>query len=965
MNYGRTGATHLMDNPVAKIREFVAFVRQHLTGDEKGEAQIFCERLFQAFGHAGVFEAGGNLEYRVHKGKTTRFADLLWRPRLLLEMKKSGEKLERHYRQAFDYWLYLVPNRPQYVVLCNFDEFWIYDFNYQLDEPLDRVRLDDLPKRFDAFNFLFPTAKPPLFHNNQVAVTRKAADKVAQLFNHLIERPEKPLPADKAQRYVLQCVLALFAQGIDLLPHGKFSDLLQECKNGASSFDLIGGLFRQMANPVPAEGGRFQDVKYFNGGLFSVVEPVELSVTDLWLLDEAAQEDWSMVKPAIFGTLFEGSMGRKERHAFGAHFTSEADIQKVVLPTIVRPWRQRIADAKTARELLDLRQAMLRFHVLDPACGSGNFLYVAYRELKRLELELLEKIHENFGDRIRELAGGTSLVSAGQFFGLDVKEFAVELAKVTLMVAKKLALEETRSRLATGGRHLPFDLSERELPLDNLDANLRAADALFCDWPKADAIIGNPPYLDARKITMIHGADYSKRIRARYPGVPGRSDLCVHWFRRAHDELSPGNRAGLVGTNSIRQNYSREGGLDYIVHNGGTITEAVSTQVWSGEAAVHVSIVNWVKGPEQGPKGLYTQSGDNVDSEWRVEILDHIPSSLSSAIDVSAAAPLVCSQSPKRCFEGQQPGHDGFRISADEREDLLHRDPKCSAVIFPYLNGEEFLTAAYLHRPRYVIDFGERDVLEAAAFEPAFGLIKTRVLPEWEANAERECERTGKRTGEHQNRLKKWWRLKRRRGAMLAALAPLPRYIACSRVTKRPIFDLLSAGIHPDSQLTIFAFADDYSFGILQSGFHWAWFTAKCSTLTERFRYTSDTVFDTFPWPQAPTPAQARSVADAAVSLRALRREVMAKNEWSLRDLYRTLDLPGKNPLRDAQGKLDTAVRAAYGMKAKADPLAFLLALNKEVAAREAAGEDVTAPGLPVCVEDAGAFITADCIASQ
>ena len=198
VHYGRIEAVYFMDNPVARIREFVAFVRQHLTGDEKGEAQIFCERLFQAFGHAGVFEAGGNLEYRVHKGKTTRFADLLWRPRLLLEMKKSGEKLDSHYRQAFDYWLYLVPNRPQYVVLCNFDEFWIYDFNYQLDEPLDRVRLDDLPKRFDAFNFLFPTPKPPLFHNNQVAVTRKAADKVARLFNHLIGgrksrcRPTRP-----------------------------------------------------------------------------------------------------------------------------------------------------------------------------------------------------------------------------------------------------------------------------------------------------------------------------------------------------------------------------------------------------------------------------------------------------------------------------------------------------------------------------------------------------------------------------------------------------------------------------------------------------------------------------------------------------------------------------------------------------------------------------------------------------
>ncbi len=951
-----------MENPVVRIREFVAFVRQHLSGDEKGEAQIFCERLFQAFGQAGVFEAGGALEYRVHKGKTTRFADLVWEPRLLLEMKKRGEKLERHYRQALDYWLYLTPRRPQYVVLCNFDEFWIYDLNIQLDEPMDRVRLDDLPKRFEALNFLFPAAKPPIFHNNLVAVTRKAADKVSQLFQHLTQRPKDPLPPDKAQRYVLQCVLALFAQSIDLLPHARFSELLHECKNGASSFDLIGGLFHQMANPTPAEGGRFQDVKYFNGGLFSVVEPVELSVTDLWLLDEAAQEDWSKVKPAIFGTLFEGSMKAKERHAFGAHFTSEADIQKVVLPTIVRPWRGRIAGAKTGRELLDLRQAMLRFHVLDPACGSGNFLYVAYREMKRLELELLEKIYDNFGARTRELAGGTSLVSAGQFFGLDVNRFAVELAKVTLMIAKKLALEETKARLETDDQHRTLDVAERDLPLDNLDANLRCDDALFCDWPPADAIIGNPPYLDARKITMIHGADYSKRIRARYPGVPGRSDLCVHWFRRAHDELPPGGRAGLVGTNSIWQNYSREGGLDYIVHNGGTITEAVSSQVWSGEAAVHVSIVNWFKGDVEGPKSLHTQLGDSVDSEWRVETLDYIPSSLSSQSDVSSAVALSCCQSPKPCFEGQQPGHDGFRINANERHELLRQEPKCSAVTFPYLGGQELLTAAYRSELRYIIDFGEIDMLAAAAFQPAFRLVKERVFPEWEADAKKEQERTGKQSGEHQNRLKTWWQLKRRRQAMLAALAPLPRYIVCVRHTKRPVFEFLQTSIRPDSALTVFAFADDYSFGVLQSDTHWRWFTARCSTIKRDFRYTSDTVFDTFPWPQTPTLPQARAVADTAVALRTLRLRVMAENEWNLRDLYRTLELPGKNPLRDAHDALDAAVRAAYGMKSKADPLGFLLTLNQETAARESAGESVVAPGLPPCVTEGGSFISEDCV---
>lgn len=167
---------------VSRIADFVRYVRTPLTGDEKGEAQIFCDRLMQAFGHAGIKEAGGTLEYRVHKKKGTSFADLLWRPRLLLEMKKGGERLDRHYRQAFEYWLHLVPNRPEYVVLCNFDEFWIYNLNDQLDEPMDRVALDELPQRYTALNFLFPEARKPLFNNDRVAVTRKAADKVPRHF---------------------------------------------------------------------------------------------------------------------------------------------------------------------------------------------------------------------------------------------------------------------------------------------------------------------------------------------------------------------------------------------------------------------------------------------------------------------------------------------------------------------------------------------------------------------------------------------------------------------------------------------------------------------------------------------------------------------------------------------------------------------------------------------------------------
>jgi hypothetical protein len=192
---------------------------------------------------------------------------------------------------------------------------------YQMNEPVDRVPLTDLANRYTALNFLFPEAKEPQFNNDLVAVTRKAAQKVADTFNLLIkpDRPKKTIPRDRAQRFILQCVVALFAEDIDLLPcHGFLNELLNDCKKpGGSSYDLLGGLFRQMASKQPADGGRFKDVRYFNGGIFNVVEPVDLTVMELTLLAEAAVENWAKIDPAIFGTLFVDSMDQKERRALG------------------------------------------------------------------------------------------------------------------------------------------------------------------------------------------------------------------------------------------------------------------------------------------------------------------------------------------------------------------------------------------------------------------------------------------------------------------------------------------------------------------------------------------------------------------------------------------------------------------------------------------------------------------------
>jgi hypothetical protein len=236
------------------------------------------------------------------------------------------------------------------------------------------------------------------------------------------------------------------------------------------------------------------------------------------------------------------------------------------------------------------------------------------------------------------------------------------------------------------------------------------------------------------------------------------------------------------------------------------------------------------------------------------------------------------------------------------------------------------------------------------------------VLPHVQALADKEREKTGKSTGQDQGWLKTWWQHFRCRKELIDRAASLPRYIACCEVTKRPIFCFLDPDIRPDHTLEAFVLPDDYSFGIIQSDTHWVWFVAKCSKLKGDFRYTPASVFDTFPWPQSPTRPQIEAVAKEAVALRQLRREVMAKMNWSLRDLYRTLEEPGSNPLREAQARLDTAVRTAYAMPKDADILAFLLAINQTCAVQEAAGEKITPPGLPLPLEEHEKFITGDCI---
>ncbi|MGB4228678.1 MAG: type IIL restriction-modification enzyme MmeI, partial [Candidatus Dechloromonas phosphoritropha] len=541
-------------------------------------------------------------------------------------------------------------------------------------------------------------------------------------------------------------------------------------------------------------------------------------------------------------------------------------------------------------------------------------------------------------------------VTSKNFHGMDIQPFAVELAKVTMMLAHKLAIDE-------------LHVNENPLPLDNLDANFSVGDALIqpdgtrTKWPRVDVIIGNPPFIGAKLLKPLLGADYVKAVRRTYPEVPGMADYCVHWFRRAHDHLPQctardpvAGRAGLVGTQNIRNNASRIGGLDAICADG-TVIDAVDNQPWSGEANVHVSIANWVRTQEPAllPKTrrLWFKTAQRGAKEYDLDCreVENINSALASGVDVSNAKRLTCNFEPQVCFSGQVPGHDGFVLSNIEAAEILHADIRNRDVLHPFLIGRDMLTNG--QPSEWVIDFQERTVLEASAYRVPFARIQKLVLPTRQQKAEEGKSADGKQRSHHKQFLKYWWRHSFDRPEMIRRLDSMPRYIVCSDTTKRPIFAFISSSVRPDHKLRVFSFADDYSFGILQSHAHWLWFVTKCSKLKSDFNYTSSTVFDTFPWPQNPTEKQIDAIATAGRAIRRIRDTALATLPGGLRALYRTLDLPGKNPLRDAHAALDQAVLAAYGFSAKKDLLEQLLALNGEVANRLRQQQPVTAPGIP------------------
>ena len=626
-----------------RIKVFLNWFK-NCKGSEKGGGQIFFDRLFQAFGNPGVLGAGAVCEKPVKKreGKGIAFADLVWKPRVIIELKKRGTPLQKHYDQAFDYWITLVPDRPKYMVLCNFDEFWIYDLNNQLYDPVHKLNTKNLQTDWVALKFLLPVEEEPLFDNHNVAITEQVAKTVGEIYLSMVKRG---ISKDKAQRFILQLVIALFSEDVGLLPRYTLYDILKKSIDNLKAQKELSFLFKAMAIKNKFDKPKkYQHIEYFNGGIFKKTKAVELSYKEINLLYNASKQNWEKVRPSIFGSLFEGSMEPKKRHGHGIHYTHELDIYKIVGPCIQDP----------------------------------------------------------------------------------------------------------------------------SLPLDDLDSNFLSEDALFAKWPEVNAIIGNPPFQSKNKIQREMGVDYINKVRIAFPHVPKRADYCIYWFKKAHDHLSTKGMAGLVGTNTIRENYSREGGLDYIVQNEGIIVEAVSSQKWSGSATVYVSIVNWTKDKlyKKKIKKLFINTGG--DPDFKIHKLNKINPALSVGVDVSQAKVLNTNRKSKTAYQGQTHGHSAFLMTRDKAEKIISKKPALKEVLKPFLTAHNFIAGKTPLPKRYVIDFSGNTLIQAQKYKELYKIIERTVLPKRKEEAEKEKTRNkkllranpkAKVNKHHQNFLKTWWQL--------------------------------------------------------------------------------------------------------------------------------------------------------------------------------------------------------------
>lgn len=893
------------------------------SGTERAGAQTFVNQLVAAYtGEADPrkLDASHEAHLPLDEGEKHGFIDFLWPGVVLIEMKgpKESVRLAEHRPQMLRYWKYCATDEcpaPQFTLLCSFDRFEVWEPGRYPNAPRDVFTLEELPDFVDSLAFLMGQGKVPSYGGPGQKITVEASKNMIDLFDRLslrfADNGDYDITEDRLRRFVVQCTWTLFAEDLALIPPKRFANLLKSLDDDAHGANMripgreIQSFLAAMnsENALDRSEGFLAGLPYVNGGLLEDVPYIPLTAMDVRDLYNASTFDWRYVNPTIFGSLFEGCLGDRRRQ-FGAHYTHEQDIMQIVEPTILKPWRDRIDATTKYKDLEALLRELCQFKVLDPACGSGNFLYVAYRELRRLEHYLKDRIDEATQAAGKHPQMHLEFYPIENLYGIEIEPFAVQIARLTIWMGHAQMSRELNVQ------------GDDPLPLHNLNTIVEA-DALKADWPKVDAIIGNPPFIGSQHIRKANGDDYIDFLKQEFRA--GVVDLCAYWFRKANDGMSDGQRAGLVATNSVSQNKARAASLDYIIANGAVITDAISSQVWPGDAAVHVSIVNWVKSPATPPTG---------------RLLDKTPvNEISSSLRAGTAQPVAVKLEANKglSFQGCIPVGKGFMLDDAEAQSLLRRqDANYADVVRRHLGSNDIADRPDLVPSGWIIDFGLRDLEDAMAYPAALEIVRERVKPIRDTNRR-------KATRE------KWWRHGEARPAMRTALAPLSRFISVGRHGKRLLFIWGDTTWCPSDATNVIAREDDWTFGVLASFAHNAWAWEQSSTLKSDIRYTPSTTFETFPFPGR-TEETILDIEAAAVDVVRERAKASAKlvsqgkTQAGLTAVYNAMDEGAFADLRAAHRQLDEAVCRAYGwprsiMQKREDIVSRLYELNATIAA--------------------------------
>ena len=897
-------------------------------------------------GESYTFEAGAE---RLSTGGQG-WADVWKRGHFGWEYKGDRADLAAAYRQLLDYREDL--ENPPALVVSDMDRIQVHT-NFTNTRPtVYEIALDDLavggdPTR-DALDILRAVMiEPGKLRPRQTPneVTQAAASRFADLARSMQDHGHEP---EAVAHFLNRVLFCLFAEDVGLLPRRLMTELIESRQDAPDEFtNGLADLFRLMSD---REAGRFfgtQRIEWFNGGLFDDDAVLSITRDELRTVAEASTLDWSQVEPAILGTLFERGLDPAKRGQLGAHYTDREKILMVVEPVVMTPLRrefaamqERVDGLMKDREPSPLTREGLRranlpkweqnaeaewrgflnrlrdVRVLDPACGSGNFLYVTLRLLKDLEREAIRW----GGERLR-ITGEFPQIGPHNLLGIEINPYAKELAGVAIWIGQ---IQWMRDH----GYGTPSDPVLQ--PLGNIelrDAILaydEEGNPIPATWPEAEFIVGNPPFLGWNLLRPTLGDEYVDLLSSIWgDSVPGGADLVCYWHEQARRQIKSeaSKRAGLLATNSIRGGANREV-IDRVTQSG-EVFMAWSDEPWIVEgAAVRVSIIAQDDGSED------QRSLDGV------PVLS-IHSDLTGGFNLTSAGLLQENQD--YAFTGALKG-GAFDIDGSLARNMLKESGNPNArpnadVVFPWLNGWDLTRRS---RGMFLIDFGwEMSESEASEYAVPFNHLEKEVKPVRLKNREKA-------------RRELWWRHRRSGEDMRSTIRPLDRFIATPSLSKHRVFVWLAAPTLPDHQLIAIARDDDYAFGVLHSRAHELWSLRMGTSLEDRPRYTPTTTFETFPFPwplntpdEALTPEQCQhrdAIGEAARELDEKRWLWLNPPEWVREEPDVIPSLPPRLlPVDDEAAKqlkkrtltnlynerptwldnlhqnLDTAVFAAYG----------------------------------------------------